>query len=55
MNLDGSAPDFDSLFEYLDGVLGDSNVLRVVVELINVEPYWQIIHFVDSDGKQIDL
>lgn len=48
-------PDLDSLFKYLDGVLGRSAITRVVVEFAGDPPGWRIVHFVDLDGKLIDL
>ena len=41
----------ESLHEYLEKEIGNSEVISVAVEMTNSSPYWKLLHFVDSDNN----
>ena len=50
-----STHDLQSLTPFLDKYVGASRIYRIVVEPIQIHPYWHIIQIVDMDGKAIDV
>ncbi|MFH2048600.1 MAG: hypothetical protein ABIJ12_04050 [bacterium] len=47
--------DTDTIMNFLKEYLGNSFVMRVIIEPCNEKPYWKIIHIIDSEGKAIEL
>lgn len=45
----------DSAHTFIKKAVGSSEILSVTIGMTNVEPYWEILHFQDKDGKYINL
>lgn len=45
----------DEIKEGVEKLVGDSEIIKIVVRLTNDSPYWNLSQIVDSTGKLIDL
>ncbi len=45
----------DSAIEYVKKVVGNSNIKRVALKMLEQKPFWEINYFIDNDGKIVTL
>ena len=45
----------DSAYLYIDKVVGNSNIKKVNIRMINKYPYWEILNFQDNSGNYIKI
>ena len=45
----------EALHIVLEKLIGESEVVKVAVEMENSQPYWKVLHFVDTEDKVINI
>jgi hypothetical protein len=53
--VDAGGVSFESAFEHLTSLVGNSRIQRATITIINTPPYWKIASFVNATGETIRL